>query len=75
VPALVAAPAATALADMHREPAAQPPRLNQLVLLLILDPLNAQPRPTTLVLGCQQRAPRRQPHKLIRRLGREHLNV
>ena len=39
VTALMPAPAAAALADMHSEPAAQPPRLGQLVLILVLGPL------------------------------------
>ena len=37
--ALMPAPAAAALADMHREPATQPPRLGKLILILVLDPL------------------------------------
>jgi hypothetical protein len=36
---LVTAPTSTALADMHREAAAHPPRLGQLVLILVLNPL------------------------------------
>jgi hypothetical protein len=39
VAALVATPAAAALADMHHEPATQPPRHGQLILILVLDPL------------------------------------
>ena len=39
MPALLAASATGTLADVHREPAAQSPRLGQLVLILVLGPL------------------------------------
>jgi hypothetical protein len=39
MPALMAAPAAPARTDVHRKPPTQPPRLRQLILILVLDPV------------------------------------
>ena len=50
----MAAPAAAALADMHGEPAAHPPRLRQLILILELDPL-LEDLPATLTPIPKQR--------------------
>ena len=54
MPALMTTPATAALADMHREPAAHPPRLRQLILILELDPL-LEDLPATLTPIPKQR--------------------